>query len=624
MTATAAQPKSSHTNGANNETPVEEQVAQLRAAMSKMARAGDVDGAIDTLLEIITQQHHDIARISRHNESLLRWKFGRRSEKLNNVEIEQLALAFGATPEQAAQPEPDVPQPAEPEEEGADEPEAEKKPRKGSKKGRHPGRSRLDPKLPRNVTFHLVPADERHCIHCQSEMQPVGHVDHERVRYIPARIEVDVDRCEKVACVTCRQDIVVAPRPGAKADAAAAQSVTADSAVNAGDGEQEVVDTADDPTAAKADGKPQQARDAVAPGAHVYRRAGASLLAYLLEAKADDALPIYRQRQQLARLGFDVPLNTLYGYWDAAARMVQPVADVVLSEVLGHDIVALDDTKLDWLDPKAGRKRQRGHLWCFMGTSPLVAFQFTESWHADEVAPWIESTEGFIQCDDFKGYSALREREDGAKAPLVSPELRLGCWMHTRRPFYDAFKAGEKHAIIALGHIKELYAIEHEAKDAGMTAPDRFVLRQSRSKPVAEEFFAWVAEQEPRVRPSSYLGRGLGYALQQKEFLLRCFEDGRFELDTGRVERQLREPVIGRKNYLFSGSAEAAKRLAAVYTLVCSCQNLGINTRIYLEDIITRLQAGFPLRLINRLRPDIWAQERTSLVAHQMAQQATK
>jgi hypothetical protein len=75
---------------------------------------------------------------------------------------------------------------------------------------------------------------------------------------------------------------------------------------------------------------------------------------------------------------------------------------------------------------------------------------------------------------------------------------------------------------------------------------------------------------------------------------------------------------------LFSGSAEAAKRLAAVYTLVCSCQNLGINTRIYLEDIITRLQAGFPLRLINRLRPDIWAQERTSLVAHQMAQQATK
>jgi transposase len=620
MTATAAQPKSSRADDANSETPVEEQVAQLRAAMSKMARAGDVDGAIDTLLEIITQQHHDNARQARLIAAFTRWKFGRRSEKLNNAELEQLALAFGATPEQAAQSEPDVPQPAEPEEEGADAPEAEKRPRKGSKKGRHPGRSRLDPKLPRNVTFHPVPADERQCIHCQSEMQPVGHVDHERVRYIPARIEVDVDRCEKVACVTCRQDIVVAPRPGAPA----AQSVSSDSAARADNGEQEGAVAQTYSTATGTTGEPPQGRDDVAPGAHVYRRAGASLLAHLLEAKADDAMPIYRQRQQLARLGFDVPLNTLYGYWDAAARMVQPVADVVLSEVLGHDIVALDDTKLDWLDPSAGRKRQRGHLWCFMGTSALVAFQFTESWHADEVAPWIESTEGFIQCDDYKGYSALRERENGTKSPLVPPEVRLGCWMHTRRPFYEAFKAGEKQAIIALGHIKDLYAIEREAKDAGMAPSERLGLRQSRSMPIAEEFFAWVAEQECRVRPSSYLGRGVGYALQQKDFLLRCFEDGRFEIDTGRVERQIREPVIGRKNYLFSGSAEAAKRLAAVYTLVCSCQNLGINTRVYLEDIITRLQAGFPLRHINKLRPDLWAKERPSLVAHQMAQQATK
>ena len=43
-----------------------------------------------------------------------------------------------------------------------------------------------------------------------------------------------------------------------------------------------------------------------------------------------------------------------------------------------------------------------------------------------------------------------------------------------------------------------------------------------------------------------------------------------------------------------------------VYTLVCSCQNLGINTREYLTDVIGRLQAGFPLRRINDLLPDVW------------------
>jgi hypothetical protein len=259
-----------------------------------------------------------------------------------------------------------------------------------------------------------------------------------------------------------------------------------------------------------------------------------------------------------------------------------------------------------------------------MGTSPLVAFEFTETWCADDVAPWIESIDGFIQCDDYGGYSSMRQRTDGTKTPLVPPDKRLGCWMHTRRPFHTAFKAGEKHAILGLAHIKEIYAIEQEAREKKMTPAERLDLRQSRSKPIGEEFFAWVLKQEALVRPSSYLGKAVGYALQQKDFVMRCFDDGRFELDTGRVERQIREPVIGRKNYLFSGSPEAAKRLAGVYSLVCSCANLGINTRAYLVDIITRLQAGFPLRQINRLRPDIWAQEHPSLTAHQMVQQTAK
>lgn len=631
MTNSAVQSQSPRADESNDETPVEVQVAQLREAMRKMLRAGRGDGAIDTLLEIITQQHHDIARLGKHNKALLRWRFGRRSEKLNAKEIIQLALAFGATPEQASIPEPQVPQPAEPEEDAVDAPDVEKKRRKKSKKGRHPGRSRLDPKLPRNVTFHLVPADERNCIHCELEMQPIGHVDHERVHYIPARIEVDVDRCEKIACTKCKQDIVVAPRPGAKPSSKATQgsanATEPASPVSAAEQNEEdatpAAATAEAATESSNSGavKAQERQGTFAPGAHVYRRAGASLLAQLLEAKCDDALPIYRQRQQLARLGFDAPLNTLYGYWDAATRMVEPVADVILSEVLGHDIVGLDDTKLDWLDPKADRKRRRGHLWCFMGTNSLVAFQFTETWCADDVAPWIESIDGFIQCDDYKGYSAMREQEDGSKIPLVPPERRLGCWMHARRPFYDAFQAKERHAIIALGHIKELYAIEREAREAGMTPAERLELRQRRSVPIADDFFTWVLKQEDFVRPSSYLGKALGYAKQQKDFLLRCFEDGRFELDTGRIERQIKEPVIGRKNYLFSGSPEAAKRLAGVYSLVCSCQNLGINTRVYLGDIITRLQAGFPLRDINRLRPDIWAKEHPSLVAQQLAQQ---
>ena len=569
-------------------TPLVVQLEQLRVATNAKARAGDPSGAIEILLGIIADQHRDNERLTRQLRASFRARFGRRSEKLTAEELGQLVLALGGNEHDAARANPVVPASKE-EEESVDadtkgDSEDGTKPKK-SKNGRHPGRTRLDPALKRNVTTHTVPEAERNCIHCGKGMQLIGHVDHERVEYVPARIEVAVERREKVACFDCRQDIVTAPR-----------------------------------TCETRGARASDANDAMAPGAQVYRRAGASLLAHLLEAKCDDALPVYRQRQQLARLGFDVPLNTLYGYWDAASRLVQPVAQIVLSCVLGKATVGVDDTRLDWLDPDAKAKRRRGHLWCFVGDGGLVAFEFTKSWRADEVAPWIDAIDGYIQCADYAGYSALRPDPDGKKVPLVPRHRRLGCWMHLRRPFHVAFKAGERHAGIALAHIRDIYAVEREARDNQATLDERLVLRQSKSRPAAEALFAWIKSQKSAQRPSSYLGKALTYACEQEEFVMRCFSDGRFELDTGRVERQIREPVIGRKNYLFSGSADAARRLAGVYALVCSCQNLGIHTRTYLTDVITRLQAGHPLREINQLRPDIWAIERGALAADKLAQ----
>ena len=561
-------------------TPLHEQLEQLRVAANSACQAD----AIEMLLDIISAQHLDNERLSKHLNAAIRARFGRRSEKLTAEELGQLVLALGGSEQEAARANASVPL-DKPEEEdvGADNQQPNRHPkRKKGDKRRHPGRTRLDPALPRCVALHTVPEAERDCIHCGKRMQAIGHIDHERVEYIPARIEVAVDRREKIACVDCHQDITTAPRPGA---------YTGDPDVKT-----------------------------AGSGVHVYRRAGASLLAHLLEAKCDDAMPVYRQRQQLARLGFDIPINTLYGYWNAACDVIEPVAQIVLSYVLGQDIVGIDDTRLDWLDPKTRSKTRRGHLWCVVGDGGLVAFEFTETWKADEVAPWIDAVDGYIQCDAYGGYSAMRPGPDNTRMPLVPPERRLGCWMHARRPFHAAFKAGEKPAAIGLKYVKDIYAVEREAQDAGMTAAERLALRQQKSLPVARAFFSWIKDRAVMERPGSYLGKAIHYALGQEEFLMRCMTDGRFELDTGRVERQIREPVIGRKNYLFSGSAAAAHRLANVYTLVCSCQNLGLNTRVYLVDIITKLQAGFPLRDINRLRPDVWAADHKFLAAQQLAQ----
>jgi hypothetical protein len=64
---------------------------------------------------------------------------------------------------------------------------------------------------------------------------------------------------------------------------------------------------------------------------------------------------------------------------------------------------------------------------------------------------------------------------------------------------------------------------------------------------------------------------------------------------------------VGRRNYLFTGSARGGERLAAAYTLVDNCTLLGVDPYLYLLDIIRKLEAGWPMRRLSELIPWTWA-----------------
>lgn len=529
-----------------------EQINDLRSVANAMLANGDAPKAFDMLLGLIDSLQNDNERLARRWAASVRARFGRRSEKLTAEELGQLVLAFGATQEQAEVLEPTVPVEASCVESGSHEEKSERVPKK---RPGHKGRSKLSDQLPRCINVVEVPENERACIHCGSTMACIGHVDHENVDYIPAKIVVQVERREKIACKACDQDITVAPR-------------------------QESIDWE--------------------------RRVGMGFLAYLLESKCDDALPIYRQCEQFRRLGFDVPLNTMYGYWNYAAKLLSPVAEVIISMILGEPIVNIDDTKLDYLDTEARSQKKRGHLWCFVGKQPLVGFAFTQTWAAEDIAPWIAAIDGFIQVDDYKGYGTLLRDDNGTMCPLVPPERRLGCMMHVRRRFHQAFKAGDKRAAVPIALIRDIYQIEEQAKRDGLFAPERLLLRQQKSIPLLVQFETWLDETQRSLRPTDKLADAVGYAVQQRAYVRRCFTDGRFEIDNGEVERQIREPAIGRRNFLFSGSAEAAERLAAAYTVVLSARRASLPVREYLIDILHKLANGWPARRIGELVPTLW------------------
>lgn len=556
-------------------TPID--IAGLREQAGQVQQ-GEGQELVNTLLstiESLTAERE--AFEAEHERQKLRIKqlllmlYGRKSEKLSKEQLHQLVLAFGGTDEQAGQDEPSVPAPEPPPEggkaAGADQP----KDGKGKKRRKRRARMTLSPDAERIVKDVPVPPEERQCACCHREMSVIGHVEHETIEYVPAKVVAHVERREKMACrhSDCRGDIH---------------------------------------TAARTQGS-------------LGRRVGTSLLAYLIEAKCADSLPIDRQRDQLARLGLSIPLNTLYSYWNYITSLLSPVAKVTLGKVLADAIVGVDDTKLRVLDKRRPKGSYKGCLWCFTGTGPLVAYTFTESWEAEAIAPYIGAIEGFVQCDDYKGYGSEVEMPDGAMRVLVPPERRLACMMHVRRHFVDALKLGDKRAARPVEIIAEIYDIERQAKERDLDADGRLALRTERSAELLKAFETWVDDMQPKCLPKSPLGSAIGYARQQRPYIRRCFTDGRFEIDNGHTERTIRKPCIGRNNFLFTGSAEAAERLAGAYTLVQSCRNVGISTRDYLIDVVDKLEAGWPMRRIDELVPDQWARLQGPLASSDQAAQ---
>ena len=390
------------------------------------------------------------------------------------------------------------------------------------------------------------------------------HVEHERIVYVPAKIVVHVERREKRGCTACRQDVAVAPR-------------------------------SEVPT--------------------VVRKVDASLLAKLVAEKCVMGLPLDRQRRELARMGLDVPDKTLQSYWSYTTDLLEPVAMAEFSNTLASCIVGADDSHFKTLDKSKKRGTFRGHLWCFVGTDgtpagpETVAYAYAPSWNATEIIDWFASIDGVIQCDAYAGYAREVIDEDGHALTAVPAARRLGCGMHIRSKFHDALLAKDGRAAVALKCFADLYAIEADCKARGLDANARGDERMRRSVPILDSFDAWVDTIHPKLLPRSPLRIATTYATNQREFFRRCFEDGRYEIDNGRVERRIRMFAVARRNFLFTGSVRGGERLAAAFTLVDNCLMLGIDPERYLADVIGKLEARWPLRRLSELTPRRWATE---------------
>jgi len=422
---------------------------------------------------------------------------------------------------------------------------------------RRANRGSLPAHLPRIEV--IADIDDKTCPCCKGELHRIGEDKSERLDLVPAQFRVLVTRRPKYACRTCEDGVMQAQAPARLIEG----------------------------------GLPTEAT-----------------VAQVLVSKYADHLPLYRQARIYARQGIDLDRSTLADWVGHAAWHLRPLHERLLVKLRQRSKLFADETTVPVLDPGRGRTKT-GQLWAYAADDrpwrgadpPAVAYVYAPDRKAERPIAHLDGFKGILQVDGYAGYPKLAERGD----------VQLAfCWAHVRRKFYELATPGPAPiASEALKHIAEFYAIEKDIR--GRSAEERRIIRQQKSRPLAEAFEQWLRAKLALVSQKGKLAEAIRYALSRWQGLTRFIEDGRIELDNNTVERSIRPIALNRKNALFAGSDGGAEHWATVASLIETSKLNDIDPLAYLTDVLARIVAGHPNSEIDQLLP--WAYRRQDLKA---------
>jgi transposase len=487
-----------------------------------------------TLQLILRAALAEIERLQLLIAGLQRNRFGRRSEKLDDDQVQhgvedleqslaeqQAGLDAAAAAAEGSTPKPD-----------ATVASPQRQPAKRN-------RGALPAHLPRIEV--IVDVEDKACPCCGGTMHVIGEDHAEMLDYVPAQVRVKVIRRPRHGCRACEGAVVQAPAPERPIDGGMATE---------------------------------------------------ALLAHILISKYGDSLPLYRQAQIFARQGVMLDRSTLCDWVGRACWWLAPLHELMMTTVLASPKIFADDTTLPVLDPGRG-KTKTGRLWCYAVDNrpwrgpghPAAVYIYSDDRKGVHPAEHLKGYGGLLQVDGYAGFAGLVTDPAGD-----APQLAF-CWAHTRRKLYDVFVATKSPiAEEALRRIAALYAIESGVR--GEPAEQRQRVRQQQSRPLVEAMHVWLTGQLGRIPGASTLAKAIRYAMNHWSGLILFLDDGRLELDTNTVERAIRPVTITRKNALFAGNDSGGRHWAIIATLVQSAKLNGVEPLAWLTDVLERIVSG--------------------------------
>jgi len=325
--------------------------------------------------------------------------------------------------------------------------------------------------------------------------------------------------------------------------------------------------------------------------------AGASLLAYLLVSKYVDHIPFDRQRKILKRCGVSISKSTINGWFIKSTTLLELLYQELEKQVLQTDYLQADESPIKVQDPNKKGALHRGYQWVYRSpVQNLVLFKYNKSRGKEVPKLTLNHFNGILQTDGYAGYSNMQTNGN---------ITLLACMAHARRKFKEALDVDSKRAGFVLEKMQSLYEIERLSRERQVDCETLKRFRQLYAKPILQELEQWLKTNLNQVVPKSAIGKAISYTHNLWPRLKRYIDDSLYEIDNNLIENAIRPLAIGRKNYLFAGSHEAAQKAAMMYSFFASCKTNEVDPLKWLTDVINRISDCKVTELANML-PNNW------------------
>ena len=320
--------------------------------------------------------------------------------------------------------------------------------------------------------------------------------------------------------------------------------------------------------------------------------AGNSVLTQILVSKYVDHLPLYRQQQIFKRADIEIAPSTIDSWVAQSGNLLEPLYVRMVEYVKNQHYLQADETTLKVLDNTKKGKTHLGYLWAYHAVlAKMCVFDYQKGRATDAPRQMLTDYCGALQTDGYKVYDHY----------CLNPQVKhLACWAHARRYFEKALEQDQKRASNVLQQIQKLYAIER--KTADFTPEERHALRLEEALPIINELGKWMHRERNAVLPKSLIGKAIVYCTKLWSSLMTYLENGNYQIDNNAIENKIRPVALGRKNYLFAGSHNGAKRTAMFYTFFACCKLNDVNPEKWLNKVLEVI-ADYPCNKLQDLFP---------------------